>query len=254
MEKSRRKVFLVYVLQIVLGLGFLVTAAFAMNACFLIEEQSGKCVAGSSHTFFTVSRGQSFHILSAGVVFVGHGMWGLSYARRGASSVVVGALIGSGACVSLIAIAAAGLWGSISSTVHYLECSSPSRLPRPDVDTQLKCSGYEAAFTALCVLASLVFLTQATCTIMLYVWQTDFVKYEVPDREYGEMADSLARTPHLQQTEDSAAMRRGNNNNNSNSNQYHTTAVPPSIFLNVSAGASSLARLNEDVPPSSASS
>jgi len=187
---TKKKVLYALGLQLTLSFAFGITAIVGSSACLLVEADSGNCVVGPAHTFFSVSRGQTFQIASAAVLFFGHGLWSLNTLRRGTSSITLGMLIGSSAIVTLVACSTSALWGSVSSTLNALNCGDPSALPRSDMNTTLKCNGQSSTISALSVISSLIFLTQAAITGMVYMWQADFVGFESTGDIYESIATS----------------------------------------------------------------
>jgi len=161
--------------QTVLGVGFFVTALVTTSACFLVED-SGACVPGPSKSLFSISRGQDFHMLAVGFVFVVHGLWSFKNLRSGSSSLNVGLCLGAGIMVALTAITTAGLWGSLSATMDDLPCDAPADLPKAGSSTQLKCNSFSNSFSALTVLASLIFIASGAYTAMVFFWLDDFIE------------------------------------------------------------------------------
>jgi hypothetical protein len=103
-------------------------------------------------------------------------------------------LIGSSAVVTLVACSTSALWGSVSGTLQALDCADPSSLPRPNNSTSLQCNGYSSAISAITVLSSLIFLTQAAITGMVYMWQADFVGFESNPEIYESITTSSPRS------------------------------------------------------------
>jgi len=176
----------------VLSFSFAITALVAAYGCFLVDEITGECVTGPTHVFFAVSRGQTFQIGCAAVLFLGHGFWSLNILRRGTSSVNLGVLLGSSAVITLMAFSISALWGSVSSTMDALNCADLSSLPRPNANTTLKCNGFSSTFSALSVISSLIFLVQGALTGMIYSWQADFVRFESSGDVYESIVTSLS--------------------------------------------------------------
>jgi len=187
---TKKRVLYTIGLQLLLSFAFAITAFVASSACYLVDSVSGQCVAGASHVFFSVSRGETFQIGTAALLFFGHALWALSTLRKGTSSVTLGMLLGSSAVVTLVACSTSALWGSLSSTLNSLDCAKPDELPRPNNLTTLKCTSYSTTFSALSVLGSLIFLTQGAITAMIYMWQAEFVGFESTGDIYESIATS----------------------------------------------------------------
>lgn len=177
MPTSRAWVTLALVAQLLLSAGLVVTAIVSVGGAFLVEDATGNAVAGNDKTLFAVSKGESFVNLSSAGLFLAHALWALYTVNRAEvmDPVAYASLLVSGCLVTLIAIDVGAIWGSVSTTLDYLECAEgPAKLPRAIGDVALKCGSFQTPATALCVLASLIFCAQGSCTAMLYVWDADF--------------------------------------------------------------------------------
>lgn len=148
-----------------------------MKGCFLITADSNDCVEGPNRTFFGVSKGSSFHCISCAIVFIWFSIWILQTFRRN------GGLIEdrfelftiTGILIAIQALGLAAPWGSLSTTLDYLECDEhPESLPR-NGEVILKCAHFESTAAAICVLSSLIFCTSTAAVSMLYMWDNDLL-------------------------------------------------------------------------------
>lgn len=226
--ESKQRVAGIMALDLIFCFCFFVTAAVSNAACFLVERDTGKCVDGSAHNLFSVSQGQSFHLVTSTALFCGHGFWALKTLRGNPSALQFGILLGTFYSVAFIALSNSAIWGSFSASVSALDCSENGiHLPQVGNGTALKCNGYASAFSALSVLSSLIFICNAAVSVVLYVWQKDFLPHGgmILQQHGGEedLDDDDLSLPHRTQ--------RGvvDHHNVSGSNDiYESMVAPPS--------------------------
>lgn len=102
--ESKQRVLAILALDLVFCFCFFVTAGVGHSACFVVERDTGKCVEGGAHNLFSVSQGQTFHLVTSTALFCGHGLWALRTLRGSPSTLTFGMLLASFYLVSLIAL------------------------------------------------------------------------------------------------------------------------------------------------------
>ena len=111
-------------------------------------------------------------------MFLVNALWDLYVLNRPAAHVDAdrfSAVLVSGLLVTLLGLQVGALWGSVSTALDYMDCDEVEQLPTAAGNILLKCGTFQTPATALCVLSSLVFCAQGSCTAMLYAWQDEFL-------------------------------------------------------------------------------
>jgi hypothetical protein len=204
-----------------------------MKGCFLLTAEEGDCVEGPNRTFFGVSKGSSFHCISSAIVFLLFAVWVLrAFVRDGGISEDRFEIVTiTGIIVAIQALGLAAPWGSLSTTLDYLDCDEhPETLPR-NGPVVLKCGHFESTAAAICVLSSIIFCTSTAIVSMAYMWDRDLFSNHQNMTSGGISYESMASVSSPSSTIiNNNNNRRGNNNNIEQQQLQHHE--PPVISQN----------------------
>jgi len=143
----------------VLSFSYFIAACLAANQCYVdpCETDPGLDV------MFRVSNGDSFQIIIFGIVFILHGIWCFWTITSRSVTIRVGAMLGWTFLSSVSALGIAVCWGSQVLMVNDLSNNTLYAVNE----------GTKSRFSAVCALASLLFVFQGSIFVALYVFKDE---------------------------------------------------------------------------------
>jgi len=174
---SRRIVFLLLLIQLVLTVPFICTSYVSFNSCFLTKDPKGICPGSNVNgveAMFGIHGGQAFQLVTSGIIFFGFGFATLRILNRRPSQTNIGIVVGASLLLSYLALSTAFKYATLSTTVSFVQdhkCKHGRSIGYncvlPDINP---------AYIAICVNSIGLAIVHLLLAIALWSWDQLFLQ------------------------------------------------------------------------------